>query len=66
MAGDDLGYRAPKTRLVWTSDARGKTKLSGKVAQAAQPDRWAARNFNNPMLKEVMCIYIWGFSKFKC
>jgi len=23
----------------WTSDARGITKLSGKAAQAAQPDR---------------------------
>jgi len=42
----------------WTSDARGITKLSGKAAQAAQSDRWAARNSNNPMLKEVMCIYM--------
>ncbi len=35
----------------WTSDARGITKLSGKAAQTAQPDRQAARNFNNPMLR---------------
>jgi len=42
----------------WTSDARGITKLSRKAAQAAQPDCWAARNFNKQMLKEVMCIYI--------
>jgi len=38
MTGDDLGYRAPKTRLVLDRRPWHK-KLSGKAAQAAQPDR---------------------------